>query len=90
MNASAKTNKAIIEFYKIENNITCPLHTYTKWKELGYQVKKGEKSQHHILIWKACTKKVVDTEKQTEITTTKMIMKVAHFFTLSQVEKVQK
>ena len=48
MNASAKTNKAIIEFYKIENNITCPLHTYTKWRELGYQVKKGEKSQHHI------------------------------------------
>lgn len=82
------TNVMIIEAYKIANGITCPLHTYTKWKELGYQVKKGEKSKHKITIWKGCTKKIRDEESNTEIKTSKVIMKTACFFTLNQVEKI--
>ena len=83
------TNAMIIELYKIENNITCPLHTYIKWQTLGYQVKKGEKSKHHITIWKGTSKKVHDEEANTEITSTKIIMKTAHFFTIEQVEPIK-
>ena len=83
------TNAMIIELYKAENNINCPLHTYTKWKSLGYQVKKGEKSEHKITIWKGCSKKSYDEESNAEIITNKVIMKTAHFFTMNQVEKIQ-
>lgn len=83
------TNAMIIALYKAENNISCPLHTYTKWKELGYQVKKGEKSNHRIIIWKGASKKVVDEESNTEVTSSKVFMKTACFFTMNQVEKIQ-
>lgn len=83
------TNAMIIELYKAENNIKCPLHTYAKWKSLGYQVKKGEKSEHKITIWKGCSKKSYDEESSTEIVTSKVIMKTACFFTMNQVEKIQ-
>ena len=87
--SNAITNVALIELYKIENNITEDLHTYTKWQALGYQVKKGEKSQHCITIWKHITKtKKVDEEN--EVVTGKCIMKKAFFFTTSQVEKIEK
>ena len=82
----ATTNAMIIELYKAENNITCQLHTFAKWNEMGYKVKKGEKSQHKITIWKGCNKKVVRDGE--EITTNKVIMKTAYFFTENQVEKV--
>ena len=83
------TNTMIIELYKIENNITCPLHTYTKWQELGYQVKQGEKSKHKIAIWKSCSKKVKDSKTETETISNKLIMKTASFFTINQVEAIK-
>lgn len=81
------TNRMIIELYKLENNITCPLHTYAKWKSLGYQVKYGEKSEHKIVIWKHVTKKVIKDDE--EIESNKCFSKVAYFFTINQVEKIQ-
>lgn len=84
----AMTNAMIIELYKAENNITCPIHTYTKWKSMGYQVKKGEKCQHRITIWKGCPKKI-KMEDGTEAEGTKVIMKTACFFTIEQVEVIQ-
>lgn len=83
----AITNKMIIELYKAENNITCPLHTYAKWKSLGYQVKHGEKCNHRITIWKHVSKKIVSDD--TEIETSKCFGKIACFFTLDQVEKIK-
>jgi antirestriction protein ArdC len=83
------TNAMIIELYKAENGIKCPLHTYAKWKSLGYQVKKGEKSEHRITIWKGCTKKTHDEESNVEIVSSKVIMKTACFFTMNQVEKIE-
>lgn len=82
------TNIMLIELYKMENNITCPLHTYTKWKSMGYQVKKGEKAQHKITIWKHSTKKVKD-ENNEEIDSNKYFPKLSCFFTIEQVEKVK-
>ena len=83
----ATTNAMIIEMYKAEHNISCPLHTYSKWQSLGYQVKKGEKCKHRITIWKGCTKKV-KLEDGSEAEGTKVIMKTACFFTMNQVEKI--
>ena len=85
------TNQMIIALYKAENNITCPIHTYTKWHELGYQVKKGEKSHHKICIWKGATKKVKTEEGETkEVQSSKVFQKVACFFTIEQVEPIPK
>ena len=84
----AVTNAYIIEHYKAENGISVPLHTYAKWQSLGYQVKKGEKCQHRITIWKGCTKKATKKDG-TEVESTKMIMKTACFFTAEQVEPMQ-
>jgi antirestriction protein ArdC len=82
------TNAEIIKGYKIMMGLTEEIHTYTKWKAMGYQVKKGEKSQHEIAIWKHTTKKVIDKSGE-EIDRRKMVVKTAHFFTESQVEKIQ-
>ena len=35
-----------------------PIHTFNGWKERGYSVKKGEKSNIKFPIWKHGTKKV--------------------------------
>ena len=83
------TNNMIIELYKAEHNIKCPIHTYAKWKELGYQVKKGEKSEHKITIWKGCSKRSFDENSDTEIITNKVIMKTSAFFTIYQVERIK-
>ena len=90
--ANSVTNIAIIEMYKAQNNISSPLHTYTKWQALGYQVKKGEKSIHRITIWKHVKrkKKVETDEESAEIISGKCIMKTACFFTLEQVERIEK
>lgn len=85
----AVTNTMIIETYKAENNISIPLHTYAKWKQLGYQVKKGEKSMHRITIWKGCTK-TIKTDEDTEIVSSHVFMKEACFFTMAQVEPIKK
>lgn len=84
----ATTNAMIIEFYKAENNIDQPIHTYAKWKQLGYQVKRGEKCQHRLTIWKSCTRTKTNADGE-EVTTSKMIMKESCFFTLAQVEPIK-
>lgn len=84
----ATTNTMIIEMYKAEKGIDCPLHTYTKWKSMGYQVKKGEKCMHRITIWKGCTKTAKDKDGN-EIVSSRVIMKESCFFTLAQVEPIR-
>ncbi len=88
------------EFITIENEdgtkreleMPEPIHTFQKWKELGYSVKKGEKSKIKFPIWKHTTK-----EKPVEELTgnpiedapiTNMFMKLSSFFTFEQVEKM--
>lgn len=89
--ANAITNKMIIDLYKAENNINTTLHTYAKWKELGYQVQKGQKAEHYITIWKHATNKVKQTteaEEEKPIQKSKMFMQRSAFFTLEQVERI--
>lgn len=63
------------------------IHTYATWKQLGFQVKKGEKAKASFTIWKcvAGKKNEEESEDQPE---NKMFMKKAHFFTIDQVEKI--
>ena len=63
-----------------------PIHTYNGWKELGFQVQKGQKARCQFVIWKyAARKKTEDMEVEPE---GKMFMKRASFFTQEQVERV--
>ena len=52
-------NKEIISRYIAMNELepSIELHTFAEWKRPGYKVKKGEKSNHKISIWKRTTKK---------------------------------
>lgn len=87
------TNTQIILDYKVANEIDldAPFHTYQVWNRLGYKVKKGEKSQHKIAIWKPSTKKVEVENEEGEIeekTNGRFFLKLSAFFTEEQVEKV--
>ena len=72
----------VMEFKETE-----PIHTYAVWKELGYQVMKGQHAITKLTIWKYKPPKDEDVQpslmKQGD-----MFMKTAHFFSQSQVEKV--
>lgn len=78
--SNAITNAKIIELYKIENGIRTELHTYAKWQELGYQVKRGEKSEHYITIWKHATSKRKTSDEEVQPIKTKMFLKSSAFF----------
>ncbi len=61
-----------------------PIHTYAIWKEMGYQVQKGEKAKAQIVIWKF----VGGKEEENEEKDSKMFMKKASFFTMAQVKAI--
>lgn len=65
------------------------IHTYARWKELGYQVRKGEHSNIKFHIWKHAGKKRSDNEESAEeIKGGRCFMKLSAFFTAAQVEKI--
>ena len=70
---------------KIELPEPEPIHIYNGWKELGYQVKKGEHAKAAFAIWKYTGKK--DEETGEEIAG-HCFQKKAFWFTFDQVEKV--
>lgn len=65
------------------------IHTFQSWKSLGYSVKKGEKAIAKFPIWKYTSKTITD-ENNEEKERSAMYMKVAAFFKMSQVEKIEK
>lgn len=88
------TNAEIILGYMQLNNLDpnkIVLHTYSTWRKLGYQVKKGEKSEHKISVWKRSIKKVKneDGEKE-EVDNGRYFLKLSAFFTQNQVERIEK
>lgn len=64
------------------------IHTYAKWKELGYQVRRGEKSEIKIQVWKYRGKIQTDEESGEEVEKGRCFMKVASFFTAKQVDAI--
>lgn len=70
----------------VEFKETEQIHTFAAWKELGYVVKKGQKAIAKFPIWKYVSRKDEETDDKKS---SKMFMKVAAFFSISQVEKLQ-
>lgn len=80
--------KIVVEYDegKKELDVPEPIHTYQAWKNLGYQVKKGEKAIAKFTIWKHVHgKKKEDGEQGKD----KMFMKMSSFFKMEQVEKME-
>ena len=71
-----------------EIEIPAEIHTFKGWKEYGYIVKKGEKSNIKIKIWKHTIVRNKSEDDSTEIEEEKMFMKLSAFFTPEQVEKI--
>lgn len=76
------------------------IHTFNGWKELGYSVKKGEKSSIKFPIWKHTTKMLKTDTESPELNKmnaqineqggqVNMFMKTAAWFTFSQVEPIK-
>lgn len=66
------------------------LHTYSAWKELGRQVKRGEKCKARIDIWKHGKARTVKNDAgEDEEKPGRMFLKKAFFFTLDQTEPVK-
>lgn len=67
-----------------------PIFTYASWKNMGYQVKKGEKHIAEIMIWKMGKGKRAEPAEDSEekAPRQRMFLKTAYFFKASQVEKV--
>lgn len=84
------TNNQIIGMYCAQNGITEELHTFQRWKELGFSVKKGEHARHRITIWKGSerTRKNEETGEE-ETVSGGVFMKQSCFFLASQVEPIR-
>lgn len=68
------------------------IHTYARWKAMGFQVRKGEKAVAKFKVWKHVTpkKKSDDAEEKTASADWgKMFLKQAAFFSAAQVEPVK-
>lgn len=80
------TNAEIIANTMKLNGITEESHTFARWKQMGYIVRKGEHAAFKATIWKARERKVeIEGKEETDLS---MFMKTAHFFTRSQVEQM--
>ena len=67
------------------------IHTYAKWKQMGYQVIKGQKSNIKFQVWKYQSgQQVEDTDdNQNEATGGRCYLRTASFFTRSQVKEAK-
>lgn len=88
---AAITNEQIIFNEKLLRGITDEIHTFERWKELGFSVKKGEKSTIKFPIWKYGKPKTEQNEDgKTEIVKGGYcFMKMSAFFTAAQVEPLK-
>lgn len=87
----AQTNEQIILEQKILLGIQEEIHTFERWKALGFSVKKGEKAKAKFPIWKY-GEKSVETEKngkKEEKKRSYCFLKMSSFFTENQVEPIK-
>ena len=79
----AITNAEIIQTEMALRGIEEDCHTFAKWKEMGFSVKKGEKAAFAASIWKYREAKTDEDGKESA---GYCFMKKAHFFKQSQVQ----
>lgn len=77
------SNAQLIASAAALHNVFEEVHTYARWKSMGYQVKRGSKALFKCSIWKYTSKKNEDGDTESH-----MFMKSANFFGRSQVEKI--
>lgn len=68
------------------------IHTYNRWKQLGYQVQKGEKSKIKFNVWHYRTGRrgtEADGEENVENRGGKCYMQLTAFFTMDQVKRIE-
>ena len=87
--AEAEINGKIEKF-----EIPEEIHTYEKWKKLGFQVQKGEKSNIKFPVWYFTGKngkaKEVETIAEPEMNRGgRCYKRTASFFTISQVKAIE-
>lgn len=83
--------KMTIEDQNGKREIDMPesIHTYQRWKSLGYQVKKGQKAKAQFPIWKYTSKKDKEMSEEEAQANGYCFLKTASFFTKEQVEKIK-
>ena len=64
-----------------------PLHTFQKWKDMGFKVKKGEHAVTCTKLWKPKSKKYTDTNGEEKVENNFFLTK-AYLFKLNQVERI--
>lgn len=67
------------------------IHTYARWRAMGYQVRRGEKAIAKFKVWKHVSGKKKDDdgeEKTAEAGRGKMFLKQAAFFSVAQVDPI--
>lgn len=89
----AMTNAEIIFNEKLMRGITEEIHTFERWKSMGYSVKKGEKSEIKFPIWKYGKGKSEESVEDDGDGEKKKggycFMKMSAFFKESQVEPMK-
>ena len=82
----AMTNNQIIMQEMVLRGISEEIHTFEKWHQLGYKVRKGERSEIKFPIWKYGGKKKKNEDGEDVIANPHCFMKESAFFKRSQVE----
>lgn len=83
---TGKTYKALdMAGNEVEGKETEPIHTYATWKQMGFQVQKGQKAIAKFPVWKYTSKVNEETGEEENA---HMFMKTASFFKLTQVEPI--
>lgn len=85
----AITNSQIIMQEMLMRGITEEIHTFQKWRQLGFSVKKGEKSEIKFPIWKYGGKKQKNDDGEDVVANPHCFMKESAFFKRSQVEPLK-
>ena len=85
----AITNSQIIMQEMVMRGITEEIHTFQKWRQLGFSVKKGEKSDIKFPIWKYGGKKQKNDDGEDVVENPHCFMKESAFFKRSQVEPLK-
>ncbi|MBR2548864.1 MAG: hypothetical protein IKG47_00520 [Oscillospiraceae bacterium] len=85
----AITNSQIIMQEMLMRGITEEIHTFQKWRQLGFSVKKGEKSDIKFPIWKYGGKKQKNDDGEDVVANPHCFMKESAFFKRSQVEPLK-
>lgn len=83
------TNLAILEQECRNRGITEVVHTFAKWKSLGYKVKQGEHALFSTQLWKYSKRTKHNDETNEDEEKESMYMTKAFLFGESQVEKIE-